>query len=112
MDTFDDGIVSIYTLENISEHGNMPKQRLVQHKRYYFHNLMVSYDRSYKALGVNEHIDMLIRIWQDRTIRIGMYAMIDDEQFRITNCQQLYNADGLQVTDITLTRMNENYDLD
>lgn len=112
METFDDGIIAVCNLMDQAEPGDMPKPALVLYKRFYFQDILVTFSRQYAAMGVNEQIDKLVRIWQDQTIRIGMYAVINDEQFRITNCQQLYNKDGLKVTDITLVRLGENYDFD
>lgn len=112
METFDDGIISVCLLNEQADPGNMPNPKLTLYKRYYFQDKMVSFNRSYAALGVNEQIDRLVRIWSDPMVRIGMYAVIDGEQYRITNCQQLYNKDNLKVTDITLARLGDNYDFD
>lgn len=112
METYDDGIITVCNLTDQAEPGDMPKQVLVLYKRFYFQDVMVSFSRQYAAMGVNEQIDKLVRIWFDPSVRIGMYAIINDEQYRITNCQQLYNKDGLKVTDITLARMGDNYDFD
>lgn len=112
METFDDGIMIVCDLVDEADPGNMPQPMLVVFKRYYFQDRMVTYNRAYAALGVNEHVDRLVRVWQDKTIRIGMYAVIDGEQYRITNCEQLFNKDNLKVTDITLSRLGENYDFD
>ena len=112
METYDDGIITVCNLTDQADPGDMPKQVLVLYKRFYFQDIMVSFSRQYAAMGVNEQIDKLVRIWFDPSVRIGMYAIINDEQYRITNCQQLYNKDGLKVTDITLARMGDNYDFD
>ena len=78
----DDGTITICRLENLSVDGNMPKPVLVK-----------------------------VRIWQDRTVRIGMRAVIEVEQYRIQNVQHLYDKAGLKVTDLTLQRMEEFYEL-
>ena len=109
---FDDGIITIYTLENTADPGSMPVNKLVQHAQYYFSYRMIGYNRRFAAKGANEEIDEVVRIWQDRTVRIGMYAVINDDQFRIVDIQQLYDDQGLEVTDITLVRLGENYDID
>lgn len=109
----DDGIVYICELVDASENGGMPRQILRKRSRSWFNMRTVGYGRYYAAQGVNEQVDMLIRIWFNRDVRIGMYAVLGNgEQFRITNVQQLYNEDELRVTDLTLSRVEKNYDID
>jgi hypothetical protein len=41
-----------------------------------------------------------------------MYAVLDDaEQYRIDNVQRLKDDEGLKVVDLTLSRLEENYDV-
>lgn len=108
---FDDGVLQICTLKNEAASGAMPKEHLVPGKAYFYGERTVGYGRQYAAKGVNEQVDMLVRIWQDRSIRIGMYALIDGDQYRIDNVQHLYDDDGLRVTDLTLNRLEDLYDV-
>jgi len=108
---FDDGVLQICTLKNEAGPGEMPDEHLVPGKKYFYGERTVGYGRQYAAKGVNEQVDMLVRIWQDRGIRIGMYALIGGEQYRIDNVQHLYDGDGLRVTDLTLERLEELYDV-
>lgn len=112
MDTFDDGVIQVCSLLNQANPGEMPKPKLVPYKRYFFQDMMVGYSRQYAAQGVNEFIDMLVRIWQDRSIVAGMYAVILGKQYRISQIQHLYNNDGLKVTDLTLAHLEDFYDYD
>lgn len=110
----DGGQVTFCNLTNAASEGLMPSMRLVPVKTAYFEERAVGYGRFYTAKGVNEQIDLLIRVWRDASVRIGMYAVIEmsenDGQYRITNVQQLLDDDGLKVTDITLQRMDDLYD--
>ncbi len=110
--TFDDGLVGIYKLEDIATPGDMPAKRLVKYTDCFFGERVVGYGRQYAAKGVNEQIDMLIRVWQDRKIRTGMIAIIEKEQFRIDNVQHMLDEDGLKVSDLTLARLEDFYDID
>lgn len=110
--TFDDGFVEIYRLENIATPGDMPAERLVKYTDCFFGERVVGYGRQYAAKGVDEQIDMLIRVWQDRRIRTGMIAVIEEEQFRIDNVQHMLDEDGLKVSDLTLARLEDFYDID
>lgn len=112
MSLMDDGTMEIYTLTDTAETGNMPRMKLQLFKKYPFGYRLIGYNRQYAAMGVNEAIDELVRIWQDRKIRIGMYAIINGEQFRITAVQHLDNTAGLAVSELTLVRLGENYDID
>lgn len=107
----DDGTVKICRLENKTESGRMPKEKLAEVSEHFFGERTVGYGRQYAAKGVSQQVDMLIRIWQDRTIRIGMYAVIDGDQYRIDNVQHLYDDDGLRVTDLTLQQLEDLYDV-
>ena len=45
-------------------------------------------------------------------IRINDYAVLEDgNQYRIDFIQHMDNEDGLPVTDLTLVRLEENYDV-
>lgn len=122
----DAGIVTVCTLEDTAEPGNMPKPKLVplvyedEELTWGFEERTVGLNRQYQAKGVSERVDMLIRIWR-APVRIGMYAVLTDyegqenpegDQYRIDNVQQILDANGLKVTDLTLYRMEELYEVD
>ncbi len=115
----DAGYVTICTLENVEDPGDMPKEALVPGDIYQFEERTVGYNRQYAAKSVNEQVDMLIRIWR-APVRIGMYAVLTDyegqenefgDQYQIQNVQQLLDDDGLKVTDLTLTRVDQLYEV-
>lgn len=118
----DDGIVRICSLENTADPGFMPKRRLNAKTEQYFEERGISQNRQYLAKGVSEQVDMVIRIWDDGIRpRIGMYAILTNyegqedaggDQFRIDNVQPLVNDEGLRVFDLTLSRMEDRYDVD
>lgn len=118
----DAGKVIICTLDDVAEPGNMPDEKLtpLDPNGALFEERSVGYNRQYAAMGVNERVDMLIRIWREPTVRIGMYAVLTDyegqvnengDQYRIDNVQHLLDDDGLKVTDLTLYRMDELYEV-
>ena len=108
----DAGILTICRLVDNTEGGNMAKEKLVEESRYYYGELTIGYGRQYAAMGVNEQVDLLVEIWQDRAIRIGMYAVADDgTQYRIDLVQHKQNEDGLKVTWLTLRRLEALYDI-
>lgn len=107
----DDGTLTLCRLENKADKGDMPKEMLVGISTHDFGERAVGYGRQYAAKGVAEQVDKLVRIWQERTARIGMYAVIDGEQFCIQNVQHLYDKAGLKVTDLSLQRLEKFYEL-
>ena len=107
----DSGKLTVCTLKNTAKKGDMPKNRLEKGNWHFYKERTIGYNRQYAAMGVNQRIDMLARIWQDRTIRADMYALIEDEQYRITVVQHLLNEDNLPVTDLTLERLDDLYDV-
>ena len=121
----DDGLCLLCTLENVAEPGDMPREVLRPVKdgdvtaEWQFESRKIGYNRQYEAKGVSERVDMLIRIWQ-APARIGMYAVLSEydgqenpngDQYRIDNVQQLTDDDGLKVTDLTLYRLDELYEV-
>ena len=111
----DDGIVTICELEDTAEPGDMARYKLVEVCRAYFMNRTMSYRRSYAARGANEQIDLLIRVWRDSQIRMGQYAVLsdstDDGQYQVTLIQHTVDADNLQVSDLTLRRLDQLYEV-
>lgn len=116
----DAGHVRVCSLQNVADAGLMPQDALVTVSEADFEERIVGYGRQYDAKGVNEQVDMLIRIWRDASIRIGMYAVLtsyegqenaDGDQYRIDNVQQTYDDDGLKTTDLTLSRLNDYYEV-
>ncbi len=116
----DDGIIKICDLTNLAPDGDMPINQLTVLDSMYFESRTVGYNRQYAAKGVNEQVDMLVRVWRNNTVHIGMYAVLTNyegqvdesgDQYRIDNVQHLLDDDGLKVTDLTLSRMDELYEI-
>ena len=103
--TLDSGILTVCKLKNTAAAGQMPVMQLAQQSTHYYGERTVGYNRQYAAMGVNQQIDMLVRIWQDRAV------LEDDSQYRIDNVQHLLDSDGLEVTDLTLSALEEFYDV-
>lgn len=108
----DAGTLTLCTLQNTAHPGAMPQEHLIPGETCFYGERTVGYNRQYAAMGVNERIDMIARIWQNRAARAGMYALLDNgEQYRITFAQQLLDDDGLRVTDLTMERLETLYDV-
>lgn len=106
-----DGTLRIYTLRNVAEAGEMPVPMLVAkfpHEIYY-ENRVVGYNRQYAAMGADQYVSKLVRVWE-LPIEAGEYAVIDGIQYRIDMVQHLTDEDGLKVCDLTLSKLEERYD--
>ena len=108
----DSGTCRIYTVTDSAENGEMPAPTLHEYGDYEwsFEDRMISYSRQYAAMGVDQQIDRIIRIWRT-PVRIGDVVVIGTEQYRIDNVQPTLDDDSLQVTDLTLRRLEGNYDI-
>lgn len=122
----DAGILTLCRLVNQGDTGDMPVDVLEPLQdddkntlTWQFEERVIGLNRQYEAKGVMERVDMLIRTWRCPA-RIGMYAVLTDyedqenpdgDQYRIDNVQHQLDDDGLKVTDLTLYRMDELYEV-
>ena len=110
--TFDDGILNIYDIQNLAQQGDKPRMGLVLKSTHFFGFDTVGYNRYYAALKTNEQIDGVIRIWQDRTITNQNICVLEDNlQYKISLIQHTKDDDGVDVTKLTLTRIDEKYEI-
>ena len=108
----DSGTCRIYTVTDAAENGEMPNPTLHEYGDYEwaFEDRMISYSRQYAAMGADQQIDRIIRIWRT-PVRIGDVVVIGNEQYRIDNVQPTLDDDSLNVVDLTLRRLEANYDI-
>ena len=111
----DAGVLTLCKLVNTAEDGRMPVEQLEPLEMSYFEDRVVGYNRFFTAAGVNERVDLVVRVWRMPEARAGMYAVLtqseNDGQYRIIQVQNLTNDDGLKITDLSLERLGENYDV-
>lgn len=116
-----DGTVQLFNTVNTAEPGAMPVYQLdAAGDPQDFAEVTVGMNRQYLARGVDERIDMMIQIWPEQIRpKIGQIAVLtyyeyqedpDGDQYRIDNVQRIENEDGLQVFQLTLYRLEDNYD--
>lgn len=113
---YDDGVLYICNLDNVAENGMMPRQVLKIQNKYWFEQRTVGINRSYLAKGVNQQVDLLLRIHFDNNIAIGQYAVLGNgSQYHIDNVQHYkgdstyYSDYDLRYTEITLSRLESYY---
>jgi hypothetical protein len=108
---FDDGQVEIYKLTNTASAGDAPKWRMDYLSAYWYEEKVLGVTRFAAALKTNVKLEMAIRIWRDKSIDTSLICKIDDAQYRIFQVQHPLNEDGLEVTDLSLERVGELYDI-
>ena len=107
-----EGLLTLYTLKDTAEKGMMPHEQLVKLSDEYYGNRTVGITRYYAALGANQRVDRLVRIWRNNQVTTNDYAVLEDNnQYRIDFVQHLLDEDGLEVTDLTLVRLDDHYDV-
>jgi len=111
----DAGTLKVCALTNTADNGAMPVEVLTPVASSYYEDRVVGYGRYFAARGVNEQVDLTVRSWRLPEARAGMYAVLsdgeNDGQYRIIQVQHLLNDDGLKVTDLSLSRLEDNYEL-
>lgn len=108
--TFDDGILTIYSVENIAELGDMPVTGLVEKASFYFGYETVGINRFYTALQANRQIESVVHIpgWND----IGatdICVLENGKQYTMPQIQPTLDDDNLRITRLSLERVSQEY---
>ena len=119
-DLLNSGTITLCNLVNVADPGDMAKYNLAYVTSQYFGERQIGITRAYLARGADQQVDMVVRIWDEGIRpRIGQYAVLTDysyqddpdgDQFRIDLVQPTLDEDGLRVFDLTLSRLEKNYD--
>lgn len=103
------GLCTIYKLENTSELGRKPTEKLVKIVDAYYAERTVGYNRIYAARGANQKINQLVRVFNTNLIEEGMYVVLEDGyQYQIDIAQKIIGKDAV---DLTLVRVEDYYDV-
>lgn len=108
--TFDDGILTIFYVENVSKPGGMPITQLIPKEHYYYSYDNIGINRYYTALQAQQTIEAVVNIpgWGDISAT-DICALDDGVQYRIVMRQPTTDEDGLRITKLSLERINEKY---
>ena len=107
-----DKLLTAYRLQDTAEQGTMPKERLVKTFREWYGERNIGVTRTYAALGANRSVDLLARIWRNDEILPGDYIIPEDgNQYRVDFITHTKDEDGLEVSDLTLVRLEALYDV-
>lgn len=106
--TFLDGIVKIYRVEEISQPGDMPKDGLVLKNTLRYHRRTVGVSRYYTALQAQQKADAVLRCPYRETVSTQDIAVVDGKQYLITFIQRPEEIRP-PVMDLTLSRLEKDY---
>lgn len=108
---YNDGLVRIYRVENISEPGNMPKDGISRKYTLRYKERTVGLDRYYKALNANVKVSYVLRCGLLRDVSTQDIAIPNDgKQYRIVQIQ--YPEDATPpAMDLTLEEVKTAYDI-
>ena len=105
----DAGILTLYSLQNTADEGDMPAEKLVPIGTAYYAERTVGYNRIYAARGANEEVDTVVRCYNTDIPYSAKYVILEDgQQYQITVKQKIVDEDA---TDLTLVRMEDYYDV-
>ena len=106
--TFNDGVVKIYAVGDISEPGDMPKQGLTLKETLRFHQRTVGIKRYYTAMQASQQVDAVLRCPLRKTVSAQDVAVWEGKQYRIDLVQRPEEATP-PVMDLTLSRLEQDY---
>lgn len=103
------GLLTIYSLENISANGLKPSMQLVEQATAYYTERVVGVTRMYAALGASHRIDALLRCYNTDVLEEGMVVVPNDgQQYQIDAIQKIIGKDAV---DITLVKVDSLYEI-
>lgn len=103
------GLLTIYSLENVASAGLKPQMKLVKKATAYYQERTVGVTRMYAALGANRRIDSLLRCFNTNIIVDGMVVIPENgQQYQIDANQKVIGKDAV---DITLVRVEKLYEI-
>ncbi len=113
--TFNDGIVRIYKLENSATPGDKPVESLVLKKILRYHERTVGINRYYAALKENVGVDLVLRCPEVRGISekkedILVAVPEDGLQYKVGQVQFPEDVTPA-VMDLSLERLGTDYDI-
>ncbi len=110
--SFNDGVVNIYSVGNIASPGNKPKEGLTLKVGFLrYEERTVGMGRFWSAMQAKARIDLILRVPQLRNVSAQDVAIpIDGEQYEIKQIQYPPDVDP-PVMDLSLERIEAAYDL-
>lgn len=104
--TFNDGVVRIYGVQNAAQNGDLPREQLTLKETLRVHRRTVGMRRYYAAMQANEQIDAVLRCPYRASVCAQDIARWNGKQYRVMLVQ--YPEDvAPPVMDLTLTKVEQ-----
>lgn len=101
----------LLTICELDGESSALRRRLVPVKKYLCGEKEVYGSRFYTALQAGERLDRMAELWR-ADINADQYAVLaDGHVYRVVQAQNGLNADGLEITTLTLRREETEYDI-
>lgn len=108
--TFNNGIIKIYSVKDIAQNGDMPKDGLKLKETLRFHRRAVGIKRYYTAMQANQQVDAVLRCPFRDTVSAQDVVIWNRKQYRVALVQYPEDVVPL-VMDLTLTKVEQDYEL-
>lgn len=108
--SYNDGIVNVYSVTNIAQAGYKPKQGLVLKVNLRFDEQRLGINRLYMSRQYQAEIERLIRVQRVNDISSQDVAVIDGRQFKIDTVQSVKDIYPPSL-DLALTKIEQEYEV-
>lgn len=108
--TFNDGILKVYRVTNGGVEGGKPVETLTLKESLRYHRRTVGLNRYYTAMQANQRVDAVLRCPLRPAVSVQDIVVTGGKQYRVTLIQ-LPEDIVPPVMDLTLTRLEQDYDL-
>lgn len=110
--TFDDGILTVWNVENTAQPGEKPVYGLTEKAQYYFGYDTLGINRYYTALQADQQISAVVIVpgWGDIKVT-DVVSMEDGTQYVIQMVQAAKDENGLRIMRLSLERVKQDYEL-
>ncbi len=105
------GILDIYKKEPKQSGGGMPVEVLHLYSRAWYGEINFTTGEYYAAKQANTKIERRVRVLQDKSLSNLHVIIIDDQQYQVGRVYHGLGKDGRPITDITLERVTQQYDV-
>lgn len=105
--TFDDGILTVYTMQDVAENGGKPNYKPVYKASYYFCFDILGFSRYYTALQAKTQLSDVVNVpeWVDIAVSDTVRLEKGGVEYRIAQVQKMYDENGLKITKLSLERV-------
>lgn len=108
--SFNDGIVDIYTVGEVCEPGSMPVESIIFKASLRFKQKTLGFNRVFVELQNGIRVDNIIRCPLLKTIIALDIAIVNGEQYRVKRVQPIEEIRP-RVMDISLESLDDFYDI-